>query len=201
MMTVAGQSVAVPAKECALASGEDHAGVDRTAAEHRAAFERLVPEHQQRITRLACRLLGWNDDVEDVVQDVFLSAWANLGRFQGRAALSTWLTRITINACRSHRRRRMLRFKWLTRTRSEAPPAASSPADQPLVERQKFERIRAVIQKLPMRYREVVVLRYLEQVPIERMVELLGVSRNAIEVRLHRARRRLADELADLMEP
>ena len=201
MMTVAGQNVAVPAKECALASGEDHVRVDRAAAEHRAAFERLVAEHQQRITRLTCRLLGWDDEVEDVVQDVFLSAWANLERFQGRAALSTWLTRITINACSSHRRKRMVRFKWLTRTRSETQPIASDPADEPLVQQQTFARIRAAVRELPMRYREVVVLRYLEQVPIERMVELLGVSRNAIEVRLHRARRRLADELADLMEP
>ena len=72
------------------------------------AFESLVSLYQGRIARLAYRLLGWSGDVDDVVQEVFLAALRNAGSFRGEASLWTWLTRITLNRCRTHQRRRLM---------------------------------------------------------------------------------------------
>ena len=74
-------------------------------------FEAVVAAHGARVTRLAHRLLGWAKpiDVEDVVQDVFLSAFRHRTRFAARASLGTWLTSITINRCRTHERQRGVR--------------------------------------------------------------------------------------------
>ena len=92
------------------AAGRDPAGredavlVTPVSRHDYAAFERIVAEHHPRVAGLAYRLLGWADEVDDVVQDVFLKALRNLTGFEGRSRLSTWLTRITVNTCRTHRR-------------------------------------------------------------------------------------------------
>src|SRR5262249_47022246 len=74
-----------------------------------SAFDQIVTIHQEKITRLVHRLLGWQSDVEDVVQDVFVDALSALRKFDGRSAVLTWLTRIAINRCRTHQRRQWLR--------------------------------------------------------------------------------------------
>jgi len=73
-----------------------------------AAFDQLIAEHHDRIARLVHRLGAWSADTEDVVQDVFLTAWENLRKFKGQSSLSTWLSRIAVNRCRWHYRRRLV---------------------------------------------------------------------------------------------
>ena len=75
-------------------------------------FEALIEAQQETITRLVYRLLGWRkEEVEDVVQEVFLSAWQHWGRFRGECEVGTWLIRIAVNKCRSWHRKRFLRIK------------------------------------------------------------------------------------------
>ena len=71
------------------------------------AFERIVEANQAEIATLANRLLGWAGDVEDVVQDVFLSAFVGLKKFRCQSSLKTWLFTITINECRNYRYKQM----------------------------------------------------------------------------------------------
>lgn len=165
----------------------------------RDAFTRIVAEQQDRVAALARRLLGWSDDVEDVVQDVFVAVLRNLPKFRGDCQLSTWLYRITVNQCRRQRHRRILRLRvW--GSRREGRPAEDHSADSSALKREAFERVRAIVRALPARYREVVVLRYMEDLPIAEVAEILGLSRNAVDVRLSRARQRLKEELAALVE-
>ncbi len=173
---------------------------DRLIAGDRAEFERLVRLHQPRVTRLAGRLMGWPADVRDVVQEVFLSAWKGIGGFQGKSGIETWLTRITINTCRTDRRRRILRLRFRRRHSAECSPAYTSASDRSAVDRETFMRVRLAVQALSPRYREVVVLRYLEEVPIAEIGPLLGITRNAVEVRLNRARGKLKHTLSDLVK-
>jgi RNA polymerase sigma-70 factor (ECF subfamily) len=163
-----------------------------------AAFDQLVSAHQDRVARLAYRLLGWSGEVDDVVQEVFLAVFKNVAGFRGDCRVSTWLTTITVNECRSARRRRFARLAFLRRLSDEPRAAASSPpaAEAPAA----LDRIRAAVQALPARYREAVVLRYLEGMPVAEVGRALGVSEGATGVLLHRARARLKDRLADLVE-
>ncbi len=176
---------------------EDDGLVARLARGDQAAFDALVAVHQDRVSRLAYRLLGWPSDVDDVVQEVFLAAWKALPRFQGRSSLATWLTRITINECRSLRRR----WGRVIHRESVGPGRVCSPAaDSRMMDSESFGRVRRAVAALPVRYREVVVLHYLEQMPIGTVSDLLGVSTNTVVVRLHRARAKLKSKLCDLMQ-
>ena len=159
-------------------------------------FDEIVARYQPQVARLAHRLLGWRDHagVEDVVQEVFLVALTRLDTFRGDASLSTWLSGITINQCRAHRRRSLLRLRWLREKwnrhdSTHQPPEVDETSQQ----------VRAAVAELPPRNREVIVLFYLEEFSVAQIAELLGVKNNAIEVRLHRARQRLKTQLAALI--
>jgi RNA polymerase sigma-70 factor (ECF subfamily) len=199
-MVMAGSIKPSAAKESPPANVEENSLVRRFVRGETEAFDQIVALHQQRITNLAYRLLGWPDDIEDVVQEVFLSVYKNLKNFRGSCRLETWLTTITVNTCRTYRRKRMLRMKLLTKTDTLPQPAAPNPADSPALDREKFAQVRQAVLKLPPRYREVVVLRYLQDLPITEIAAVLGLSRNAIDVRLNRARDRLKQILAHLVE-
>jgi RNA polymerase sigma-70 factor (ECF subfamily) len=177
---------------------DTHAGDDGDAAlaarftrGEPGAFEAVVARYHTRVHRLAYRLLGWSGDADDVVQDVFLAALSNAARFRRRADLGTWLTTITLNKCRSHRRGLLARLRGLagwgaSRSEREAPAADARPSAD-----DAFDRVRAALLQLKPREREVIVLHYLEETPVDRMAPVLGLTRGAVEVRLHRARARL----------
>lgn len=176
---------------------EDDRLVVRFTRGDQTAFDALVAAHRDRVSRLAYRLLGWSADADDVVQEVFLAAWKALPRFEGRSSVATWLTRITINECRSFRRR------WrraIRKVSAEGEHASAPAADSRMMDSETFDRVRQAVAALPARYREVIVLHYLEQMPSRTVSELLGVSPGTVEVRLHRARAKLKDKLADLMQ-
>jgi RNA polymerase sigma factor (sigma-70 family) len=181
-------------------NGEDTVLVEALAQRDPAVFDKWVEQHQASVARLARRLLGWPQDVDDVVQDVFLAAWKALPRFRGQSRVATWLTRITINKCRSHRRRQFLRLQWLMSPVARQVVSGGASADQDVMDQEKSEQIRRVVRALPTRYREVVVLRYLEEMPVDSIGQVLGLARNTVEVRLHRARERLRLDLGGLLE-
>ncbi len=164
------------------------------------SFDELVAEHQQRVARLCYRLLGWRADDEDVVQEVFLSALKAWPRFRGESRVSTWLTRIAVNACRSHLRKRLPRLRLLAKQRDAAELRLERPPEGELMDRERFERVRAAIRGLPAKYREAVVLRYLEELAVAEVGEVLGLGKNAVEVRLNRARIWLKNDLAEMVE-
>jgi RNA polymerase sigma-70 factor (ECF subfamily) len=145
------------------------------------------------INRLAKNILGSSADVPDVVQDVYLSMLHNLDQFRGDSRFSTWLTRIVINRCRSYERWQLLRRRTYQRWMDERQrQQQASTNGQPAV----YEQVREAVRRLPMKYREAIVLRYFEGLAASEMSELLGVSTNTIEVRLTRARARLRQRLA-----
>jgi len=164
------------------------------------AFDRLVEEYHGTVGRLVFHLLDWPDGVEDVVQDVFLSAWAAWTRFPGPDRAEPWLKRIAVNKCRSRLRRKAIRARWLAWLDNVLPREPEAPADDPLMKEERAIRVQKAIQSLGRTYREVTVLHYLEEMSVDEIAEVVGARRNAVEVRLHRARRQLQTLLADLME-
>jgi len=137
--------------------------------------------------------------VDDIVQDVFLAAMQRSRSFRGHSSLGTWLTVITLNRCRTHRRK--LRSLWRLHVRlSGTPPDSAASADQAPAQDDASLAVRAAVAALPPRDREVIVLHYLENKPVGEISQLLNVSANAVDVRLHRARKRLKPALAALGE-
>jgi RNA polymerase sigma-70 factor (ECF subfamily) len=173
---------------------------DGTPAPARDAFGRMVVEHHEPIRRLVYRLLGWRDGGEDVVQEVFLSAWAAWGRVRDKESPDLWLKRIAINKCRSRLRREAVRRRWFGWLSATAPEEPQAVMEDSLAAAERAGRVREAIKSLGASYREVIVLHYLEQMSVEQIAAIVGAQRNAVEVRLHRARRQLEELLVDLME-
>lgn len=174
--------------------------LSRLRARDESALLELVREHQDSVMRLAGRLLGWRSDPDDVVQEVFLAAWEKLAEFRGEARIATWLYTVTVNACRRHQRRRLSQWNLLERLRNRQPQRSSTAPTSRLDDQEVGEQVRRAIRTLPARYREVVVLRYLEDLPIAAIAAIVGVQPNTVETRLSRARKRLQSSLSHFAE-
>jgi RNA polymerase sigma-70 factor (ECF subfamily) len=176
----------------------------RLAAGDRSAFDQLVEHHAPGVSRLAYRLLGWTGraaDVEDVVQDVFVAVLRGMRKFDGRSSLSTWITAITVNRCRSLRRRLAARVRAFAGLLARSRESPHESADQALGRADESERVRRAVRRLKLADREVIVLHYFEHADASQAAAILGVSKNAVEVRLHRARQRLKRILESDVEP
>ena len=163
------------------------------------SLQEMVSVHQQQVARTARRLLGpaaGPEGIEDVVQEVFLSAFLHRDRFRGDSSLSTWLTSVTVNKCRSLIRRRAVRrrlFPWM------GGQSLSDQGDGSLDRQETHEineEVRRAVYRLPQKYREPVVLRYFESMSPEEIAAALGLAANTVEVRLSRARKKLKTVLA-----
>ena len=181
-------------------TSDDADQLAKAAVGDAAAFDGLVRTHQERITRLVHRLLGWSNDVDDVVQDVFVDVLCNLSRFDGRSNVLTWITRIAINRCRSHQRRQWLRLRFLRKFPLPRGEGRGEGELDQLETQETIQQVHQAIQQLNGRDREIIVLRYLEELPVETIAGMLGAMRGAIDVRLSRARRRLETILKPLLE-
>lgn len=162
------------------------------------AFENIIRSHGGRLLATARRILGPDEDAaRDAVQDAFLSAHRSLSRFRADASLSTWLHRIVVNAAlmrrRSRQRRRETSIEDLLPTFSDdGRHAATTPSPERVLEQAQLRgAVRACIDRLPDTYRTIILLRDIEDLTTEEAARALGISTNAVKVRLHRARQAL----------
>ena len=178
---------------------DDELLVEKFSRGDESAFDRIVEEHSADIAVLANRLLGWPGDVEDLVQEVFLAAFLGLKKFRCECSLKTWLFTITINKCRSYRYKRMLYLRFFSQPADKASIVGARADSKTLMDAETFDRVRCAVAALPAKYREPVVLRYLQELGTNETAQILGISKNALQVRLSRARERLRQDLAELI--
>src|SRR5262245_42857723 len=165
------------------------------------AYEQMVRAFGGRLLAVAQRILRNEDDARDAVQTAYLSAFRSIERFEGGCRLSTWLHRIVVNAAlmklRSRRRRPEDSLEPLLPTylddghHAEQFSRNDIPADVALERAETRAAVRACIEQLPDRYRSILVMRDIEDVSTSEVAELLGVTPNAVKIRLHRARQAL----------
>ncbi len=178
----------------------EQALVERFRRGDDSAFDGIVQRHAADVAALANRLLGWPQDVDDVVQDVFLAAFTGLRKFRGDCGLGTWLFTITVNMCRRRQRRRVFRIRAIAVDEDCLDLRVEENAERAAMDTETFARVRRAVRALPPKYREVVVLRYLQGLETSEMCELLGITVNAMQVRLTRAREQLRQSLGELIE-
>jgi RNA polymerase sigma-70 factor (ECF subfamily) len=181
--------------------------VDGLRAGDAAAYRRFVGENSASVYSLALKLLGDEQEAEDVLQETFLSAFRALDRFEGRSKLSTWLYRIAYNASLMHlrKRERMTTFSLDQPYGDEeqAHPVAGDllvdwstvPDDRLLTAEARQEMDRAIAQ-LPESLRSAFILRDIQGLSGAETAEILGISVQAVKNRLHRARLSLRDRLS-----
>ncbi len=167
------------------------------------AVEALFRRYHRPLFQTALRVLGNTEDAEDALQDGLLSAYRNLGRFEGRSQFSTWLTRIVINAAlmrrRSAKARPAVSLDEAPRE-EELPPAERFADDGPNPE-QVFasteirEMISENLDELSPLLRTAFVLREVQGYSTGEAAKKLGVTENTLKARLWRARHQLAERL------
>lgn len=178
----------------------EQALVERFRRGDDSAFDGIVQRHAADVAALANRLLGWPQDVDDVVQDVFLAAFKGLRRFRGDCGLRTWLFTITVNMCRRRQRRRVFRIHTVAIDEDAPDLRIEEDAERAAMGSEIFSQVERAVRALPPKYREVVVLHYLQGLETSEMCDLLGITVNAIQVRLSRARQQLRESLGELIE-
>jgi len=183
--------------------------VDRLRARDPMALEALLARFAARLYRLAHGITGSTADAEEVVQDVFLTAYRTIDGFEGRASLGTWLHRITVNAALNRRRgkRREVEVpieeclpRFLDDGHREGDRTYlladwSAAPDEELLSRETRRMVRTAIDRLPDDHRAVVLLRDVEGLTNEEAAEALGESVAAVKSRLHRARMALREQI------
>lgn len=173
--------------------------VRRAIAGDRSAFRSLVVEHSNAMFRLACRVTGNESAAEDVVQEAWIKAHANLAKFDGRASFSTWIHRITVNAALD-----LLR-KQRSRERFEAPelaspPEVASPAEPCPGEMEDWQRLTlAALSRLSDLERAAFTLRHFEGHSIREICELLELRNSACKQAIFRAVHKLREQLQPLV--
>lgn len=174
------------------------------------AFAGLLDRYQGKVYRLAMNLTRNPEDAEEVMQDVFLTVYRKIESFNGRAAFSTWLYRITANTAliklRGRRREPHLSIEEagpvFTADGSFARPVAdwSDLPENHLLTAELRQVLEQAIEALPLDSKAVVVLRDIEGLSNREVAEILGTTVLAVKSRLHRARFALRERLATYFE-
>ncbi|PKO15182.1 RNA polymerase subunit sigma-24 [candidate division BRC1 bacterium HGW-BRC1-1] len=176
----------------------------------RFAFDELISLHQERVLNTAFRLMGNYDEALDLTQEVFLNCFRKISSFKGDSALSTWLYRITVNTAKN--RWKYQQSRGMNRTSSLDAPLDSDdeervrqfPDSQPTPRKMAADRESMVVlgrqlDGLSEEYREVLVLRYIDEQSYEDIADHLGISLGTVKSRIHRARHELRDRMQDFL--
>ena len=182
---------------------DDHALVLMARNGDRDAFGELVTRHQRRIW-MVCRQYVGADEADAVAQDSLVKAYTSLATFDGRAAFTTWLTRIAINTCLDLIRRRRREGLRVVAPADEGDlEAVAQVADDVVdpegrsIQLQAVDRLKRCEAQLPERQREIFRLRYYAEMDLDEIATALSVHVGTVKTQLHRAVHRLRRELGD----
>src|SRR4051812_167486 len=173
------------------------------------AYEELITRFQQPVYALALRLLDDQGEACDVVQEVFLKVFRNVGSFRGQSTLKTWIYRITVNEAHNARRwffRHRRREVELDRSPEDSrdwkeiiPDGSRSPFDVAF-DREQHVMIEAALERINPIFRDAVILRDITDLSYEEIAEVLGVSLGTVKSRILRGREALREKLAGSLQ-
>ncbi|MGN4125464.1 sigma-70 family RNA polymerase sigma factor [Lysinibacillus sphaericus] len=160
-------------------------------------MEQLVEEYGEYLFHLSYLYVKDKQLAEEITQDVFFTYATKKDAFRGEAALKTYLTRILINRChdelRKMKRKNVLQFLTPFWTNEKS-------AEQEVMKQQQFQTLKHEVMRLPIHYREVIILFYYEDFEAWEIADLLGISQNTVRTRLRRGKDLLKSKLSTQAE-
>jgi len=170
-----------------------------------SAFSELYDTFKPNVIGIVRRRANDPDVVEDLIQQTFIRAFRSLHRFRGDSAFGTWITRIAINVCLSHRRSERIRSDWMELLEdleyAKAAVSDSSRWETPedvLQKKERRELVMSGINKLPERYQKAMWLRYVKDWSYEEITQALQVPMGTVKTWLNRARHQLSRDFRRL---
>lgn len=170
--------------------------INKIIAGEKELFELIVRRYNQRLYRTGMAILGSDAEVEDMMQNAYINAYEHLSGFEQRSQFGTWLTRIMLNLCFAHKRKRQA----LSSTDQPSNYIHMTTPENVLVNKELSKVLEQAIEKLPEKYRLVFVLREIEQLSVRETSELLHIHEPNVKVRLNRARTLLKTDLSGYMQ-
>lgn len=164
------------------------------------AFEELVLRYKAALYRLARRYVGETDEAYDIVQEAFVAAWLALRRFDPSQSFIRWLRTILLNRCRDHARRRAVRRRalslfFLESPQSHEPAELESEGEDEQLELQRLRHLDRAIAELPPIYKDPLLLTMVAGLTQPEAARELNITVKAVEMRIRRAKLRLAETL------
>jgi RNA polymerase sigma-70 factor (ECF subfamily) len=191
-----------------LSSLADEMLMEHVVRGSEGAFATLVDRYRARIINLVCRFINDRDRAQEIAQEVFLRVFIHRERYRPSGKFSTWLYTIAVNLAKNEIRRRV-RSRGIVSLDGLLEQAGDSSRimadhgprpDRRLRQREIQERVEKAISDLPEKYREVIVLRDVQQLSYEEIEEVLGIPGGTVRSRINRARASLQESLATLVE-
>jgi RNA polymerase sigma-70 factor (ECF subfamily) len=170
--------------------------IDQARLGDLTSFEALVDRYAVYVFNLALRVVGDSHEAENLTQEAFLRAWRGLPGFQGRAKFSTWLYQIVTNLCNSRLPRLRLELSALT----PEEDALQLPDERQFVEASLLSKelqtwLHAAVDRLPVSYRLLISLRYLQELSYAEIAQMTGLPLGTVKTGIHRARHILKEAL------
>jgi RNA polymerase sigma-70 factor (ECF subfamily) len=182
-----------PSKTCTANTGpralfSDHDLIRLTLDGQTDCFTALMDRHLSAIRRCIGFLLHGNGAAEDLTQEVVLKAWRFLSGFRAESSFRTWLTRVAINEVRQFQRRELRTSGFQEPFKPEVIASRCESPYEHLAQIQRTQAVRAIVDSLPVRYREVVMLREFEELSMLEIAERLRCTVPTVKSRLFRGR-------------
>ena len=164
-----------------------------------AAFQKLVDRHKTFVYNTCYNLIGNHQQAEETAQDVFLQVYKSASTFRHQSKVSTWLYSIAVNRSLNVIRRNR-RSRWIkSLTAEEIEESRGKEPDKLLEKKEMKALLKAAVDSLPEKQRTVFILNKYENLSAKEIGEILGISSNSVEVRIHRAKINLQKKLSSLL--
>lgn len=169
--------------------------IDRIRNGDSNAYRLLVKQYERYVFSAAMKIMGHPEDAEDVAQEAFVKAFKSLDQFDGRSKFSTWLYRIAINTAISKRRKK----KFNTHDIDDTPVRGSVSNANELKHNEQKRYLQLAFNQMQEDDVTALTLFYLKELRLKEIAEILEIEVNSAKVRIHRARKKLALVLQDLL--
>ncbi|MFC1643787.1 RNA polymerase sigma factor [Candidatus Omnitrophota bacterium] len=173
-------------------------------AESKEALEELFQRYKKRILNFALRFLNNLADAEDIVSEVFYVITSKKGNYAPSAKFSTWIHTVAYHRCIDRiRSKKKFATNWFRKTEDdkykEIEFVDTKPlADETVHKKETEEIVKRAVGKLPLKYKEVIILREYQDLQYEEIAKVLGCSKNKVKILLFRAREKLGKELSHI---
>lgn len=168
-------------------------------------FEELVDKYKDNVYNMVFHMTGSSQEEQDLAQEIFLLIYKNISNFNGESALSTWIYRISLNRCLDWQRKQQRRSKFilpiLYKNNEELnDPMENLSTQQPgpeeqLLRNEQYQELHNGIKELPEKYQKVIILYHFQQMPYQRIAEILDIPARTVETQLYRGKQRLKEIL------
>jgi RNA polymerase sigma-70 factor, ECF subfamily len=160
-------------------------------------FEQLIDLYGEKLTRLAYTYVKDWGKSEDIVQDTFISFYEKQSQFRGDCSVKNWLFKITVNRCKDVLKSSAYKKMIFLNILDHVMPTNNNTPEIKLVVNEEYEQLAKHVMKLPVKYRECIILYYQEELTVPEISQLLSMKEATIKTRLHRARQQLKISMQD----